>query len=160
MIRQARTSDASQVCVIYNHYVAATHVTFEEQPVDTASMAGRIGAVLQGLPWLVWEENGEILGYAYATRWRERSAYATSVESTVYLHPDATRRGRGTRLYSALIEELRVRQLHTVIGGIALPNAASMALHQKLGFEKIAHFREVGRKLGRWIDVGYWQLLL
>jgi phosphinothricin acetyltransferase len=82
------------------------------------------------------------------------------VESTIYLRPDAAGRGLGTKLYSSLLAELRDRQLHVAIGGIALPNAASVALHEKLGFEKVAHFRQVGNKFDRWVDVGYWQLIL
>jgi phosphinothricin acetyltransferase len=78
----------------------------------------------------------------------------------VYLHPASVGKGIGSRLYDALLTELRGRQIHTVIGGIALPNKASVALHERFGFEKIAHFKEVGRKFGEWIDVGYWQLIL
>jgi len=101
-----------------------------------------------------------LLGYCYASKWKGRCAYRYSVESTVYLSPDATGKGIGSKLYGTLLAELRQRQFHTVIGGIALPNPASVALHEKLGFEKVAQFRQVGNKFGRWIDVGYWQLLL
>jgi L-amino acid N-acyltransferase YncA len=160
MIRTATTEDAAQVCAIYNHYVAHTHVTFEEQPVAADTMAQRIRGILPRLPWLVWAESGEVLGYSYAGTWKERSAYRYSVESTIYLRPDATGRRIGSRLYEALIAELRARRIHAVIGGISLPNAASVALHEKLGFEGIGEFREVGWKFGRWIGVGYWQLLL
>ena len=123
-------------------------------------MAERIEAILPALPWLVSEERHEISGYAYAARWKERASYRHSVESTIYLRPDAMGRGVGTQLYTTLLEALRGRALHTVIGGIALPNEASVALHEKLGFVKIAQFHEVGRKFGRWIDVGYWQRML
>lgn len=102
----------------------------------------------------------QLLGYCYASKWKGRCAYRYSVESTVYLSPDATGKGIGSKLYGTLLAELRQRQFHTVIGGIALPNPASVALHEKLGFEKVAQFRQVGNKFGRWIDVGYWQLLL
>ena len=115
---------------------------------------------LRGLSWLVWEEDERVLGFCYASNWKARSAYRHSVESTVYVHPDYLRRGIGLRLYEALLAELRLRGIHAVIGGIALPNAASIGLHERLGFEKVAHFREVGRKFDRWIDVGYWQLCL
>lgn len=157
IIRPALHSDAAQICAIYNPYIEATHVTFEEELVKADTMAERIEAILPVLPWLVWEERHEIIGYAYAARWKERSAYRRSVESTIYLRPDAVRQGVGTRLYTALLEALCGRALHTVIGGIALPNDASVALHEKLGFAKIAQFHEVGRKFDRWIDVGYWQ---
>jgi L-amino acid N-acyltransferase YncA len=101
-----------------------------------------------------------VVGWAYATAWKSRSAYRFSVETTVYVAASHQRRGVGGALYRKLIEDLRARKLHSVVGGIALPNEGSVALHEKLGFRKIAHFAEVGRKLDRWIDVGYWQLIL
>jgi phosphinothricin acetyltransferase len=108
----------------------------------------------------VWEEDGAIAGYAYATEWKERSAYRFSVESTVYVAPGLAGRGIGTRLYEALLAELQRRKVHCVIGGISLPNDASVALHERLGFVKIGHFKEVGWKFDRWVDVGYWELVL
>jgi len=159
-IRPALPSDASQICAIYNPYIAHSHITFEEEPVGADTMAERIEAILPVLPWLVWEQRQEIGGYAYASRWKERASYRHSVESTIYLRRDAMGRGVGTQLYTALLEALRGRGLHAVIGGIALPNEASVALHEKLGFVKSALFHQVGRKFDRWIDVGYWQRLL
>ncbi|HEX7081633.1 MAG TPA: arsinothricin resistance N-acetyltransferase ArsN1 family B [Gammaproteobacteria bacterium] len=158
--RPATPDDAPQICAIYNHYVVSTVVTFEEEPVAAADMAARISRVSETFPWLVAERDGSIEGYAYASQWHTRCAYRLSVESTIYLRPDCGGRGLGSALYRALIDELRSRGLHCVIGGIALPNPASVRLHEKLGFEKVAHFREVGFKLGRWIDVGYWKLIL
>lgn len=160
MIRSATTSDAAGIAKIYNHYVLRSTITFEEQAVSVTEMQQRIDEVLAGLPWLVWEENEVVHGFAYAIKWKGRCAYRYSVESTVYLSEGSTGRGIGSGLYKTLFAELRQHKLHTVIGGIALPNDASVALHEKLGFEKIAHFREVGWKFGRWIDVGYWQLIL
>jgi len=160
MIRPARLADAMQIAAIYNPYIAETVITFEEQEINGEIMAERMRAVLPSLPWLVWEEHDQIVGYAYATGWKQRSAYRHSVESTIYLHPAAMRRGIGTQLYVALLEDLRSRNIHAVVGGIALPNVASTTLHEKLGFNKIGHFREVGRKFDRWVDVGYWELLL
>lgn len=161
-IRAATPADAAPIAAIYNYYVAETVVTFEEAAVSDSEMAGRIRNVTQqaGYPWLVHESGGSIDGYAYAGEWKSRAAYRYSVESTVYLRRDATGRGIGARLYGALIDELRRLEVHSVIGGIALPNAASVALHEKLGFVKIGDFHEVGWKLGRWIDVGYWELIL
>lgn len=159
-IRAATPDDAGAICAIYNHYVAETVVTFEETPVAVAEMARRIAETLDRFPWLVAERDGAVAGYAYASTWKRRAAYRYSVETTVYLQPDATRRGYGYALYARLIEELRRGGLHGAIGGIALPNPASVRLHEKLGFAKIGHFREVGFKLGRWVDVGYWELLL
>jgi L-amino acid N-acyltransferase YncA len=123
-------------------------------------MLQRIRETTQSLPWLVWEEDGRLLGFCYASKWKGRCAYRYSAGSTVYLHPASVGKGIGSQLYEALLTELRGRQIHTVIGGIALPNEASVALHERFGFEKVAHFKEVGRKFDEWIDIGYWQLIL
>jgi len=160
MIRPATSADAAAIAGIYNHYVLNTSVTFEEEALSAAAMAARMSEVLPSLPWLVTVEEGTILGYAYAGKWKTRSAYRHSIEATVYLAQDATGRGLGTPLYRRLIDDLRLRGFHVVIGGVALPNEASVALHAKLGFQKVAHFKEVGWKFGRWIDVGYWELIL
>lgn len=160
MIRPATATDAAPVAAIYNHYIEHTVITFEEEPVSAAAMAERIARTTETYPWLVDEANGEIRGYAYATRWRERCSYRHSTESTVYLAPTQVRRGLGSALYRALLDELRRGDYRCVLGGIALPNPASVALHEKLGFHKVAHLVEVGRKFDRWIDVGYWQLML
>ena len=160
-IRPATALDDAAICAIYNPYVANTAISFEETPVSEEEMAKRIADVgAAGLPWLVLEIDGSIAGYAYATKWRVRPAYRSSVESSIYLDPTFARRGLGRLLYGALLDELRGRELHMVIGGIALPNANSVALHEKLGFRKVAHFSEVGMKFGRWMDVGYWELKL
>jgi len=157
-LRPATALDAAPICAIYNPYVANTSISFEEDPVSEQEMARRIADVgAAGLPWLVLEIDGRIAGYAYATRWRVRPAYRTSVESTIYLDPAFAGRGLGRLLYGALLDELRQRDVHMVIGGIALPNENSVALHEKLGFRKVAHFSEVGMKFGRWTDVGYWE---
>ena len=160
MIRNCTPQDAEAVCEIYNHYVRETVVTFEEIPVTVSDMAQRITEVTARLPWLLWESEAGVLGYAYATPWKVRAAYRHSVESSIYLARDATGRGIGRELYAALIAKLRAQGLHCVIGGAALPNPASVALHEKLGFAKVAEFRQVGFKFGRWIDVAYWELLL
>ena len=160
MIRPASPSDAAAVAAIYNHYVAKTTISFEEEDVTVAEMAQRIADVGAKLPWLVFEQDGAVLGYAYATPWRVRSAYRFSVESTVYVAPGHGGKGIGSALYRSLIGALREGGLQVVIGGIAQPNPASVALHESLGFEKVAHFRRVGRKFEQWIDVGYWELQL
>ena len=161
IIRPARTADAGAICAIYNHYILNTTISFEEEPVSPAEIAQRIANVADAnLPWLVMLENDTLIGYAYATKWRVRAAYRYAVESSVYLDATRTGQGAGRQLYEALIAELRRRDLHLVIGGIAQPNAASVALHERLGFCKVAHFSEVGLKFGKWIDVGYWQLKL
>lgn len=161
LIRPALASDGEAFARVYNPYIAGTVVTFEEEPVTGAEMTRRLEAVLaRGLPWLVAEEEGAVVGYAYGGVWRERSAYRLSTEAAIYLDESRTRKGLGSKLYAALLPQLKERGLHSVIGGIALPNAASVALHERFGFRKVAHFAEVGYKLGKWVDVGYWQLLL
>lgn len=158
-IRACATADAPAIAEIYNHYVRDTVVTFEEIPVSVDAMARRIEDIGARFPWLVWEDDGAVAGYAYASAWKSRSAYRFAVESTIYLTASRHRNGIGTKLYGALLAELKVRGFHTAVGGIALPNPASIALHEKLGFTKIGQFVDVGRKLDRWVDVGYWQLI-
>ena len=146
---------------IYNHYIRETVVTFETDPVTADDMTLRIReAQSDALPWLIAEVDGHVAGYAYASKWKGRCAYRYSVESTVYLDPKYTGRGLGSLLYVALIDAIRELKMHAVIGGISLPNEASVALHEKLGFRKVGTFGEVGHKFDRWIDVGYWQLIL
>lgn len=160
MLRKVRPDDASSISEIYNHYVSQTPITFEEVPIAAEEMRRRMLEVTQTFPWLVCEEEGKLLGYSYATKWRERPAYRFTVEATVYLHPTSVGKGRGSALLDALLNELRKREVHCVIGGIALPNEASVALFEKFGFRQSAFFKEAGYKFGRWIDVGNWQLLL
>src|SRR6476619_913864 len=158
-IRPANESDAASLARIYNHYVAATCVTFETDPVSPKDMADRIVETQNAsLPWLVAEASGEVIGYAYASKWKGRCAYRFSVESTVYLEATKTGKGIGSQLYIELTAAIRALSMHTVIGGIALPNEQSIALHERLGFKKVAHFEQVGYKQDRWVDVGYWQL--
>jgi len=160
VIRPAAPADAPRICEIYNHHVRETVVTFEEQPVASDEMARRIAEVTAGFPWLISEIDGSMVGYAYASSWKRRSAYRFAVESTIYLAAEFFGRGLASGLYRALIVDMRSRGLHCAIGGIALPNPASITLHEKLGFVHIGHFREVGWKFGRWVDVGYWELVL
>lgn len=159
-IRPASVADAAAICKIYNPYILDTFISFETEPVTPEQMAHRIVDITTHFPWLVCVEDGQILGYAYATKWRARAAYQHAVESSVYLSSAAAGKGLGSALYRALIAELEKLPVHVVIGGVALPNAASVALHEKMGFEKVAHFAQVGKKFDRWIDVGYWQRVL
>lgn len=158
-VRAAHAADAEALAAIYNHYVANTIVTFEEEAVTAHQMAQRL-AETAPLPWLVAESNSKLAGYACASKWKGRCAYRYSVESSVYLDRALTGRGIGSLLYEALIDALRAQGLHTIISGIALPNDASIRLHDKFGFRKIGHFEQVGYKFGRWIDVAYFQLSL
>jgi phosphinothricin acetyltransferase len=160
-IRPALETDAIAIARIYNHYIANTVITFETEAVTADDLAARVAETVgAGLPWLVAEDDGGLIGYAYASKWKGRCAYRYAVESTIYLDPAKTGNGAGSRLYTALIDAIRACSMHAVIGGISLPNEGSIRLHERLGFEKVGHFAEVGYKQDRWVDVGYWQLML
>lgn len=160
MIREVRISDAAPICDIYNEYIRTTTATFEVTAVSTEEMVRRIETITADYPWLVCEDKGVVVGYTYARKWRERASYRRTIETGTYLDGKFTGKGFGTLLKRALLDELKVRGFHAVISGIALPNPASVALCEKFGFDKVAHFKEVGYKFDRWIDVGYWQLIL
>jgi L-amino acid N-acyltransferase YncA len=160
MIRSATSDDAAAICAIYNHYVLKTPVTFEEEEISVSAMTERIREITASFPWLVFERAGAVIGYAYAGRWKVRSAFRHTVETTVYLQKDCGGGGFGSQLYRRLIDDLKPLKMHSLIGGIALPNPASVALHEKFGFRKVGHFNQVGWKFGQWIDVGYWELIL
>ncbi len=160
MLRTIKIQDAREISEIYNYYILNSVITFEESPVSIEEMGQRIASITSELPWLVYEHDGQIAGYAYASKWKTRSAYRHSAETTVYLKHGQSGKGVGTLLYAELINRLGNMGFHALIGGIALPNDASVALHQKFGFEKAAHFKEVGFKFNQWIDVGYWELLV
>lgn len=156
-----KSADAEAVAGIYNHYVTETIITFEEEAVSSAEIYQRLQDVQSSsLPWLVAEQAGEVVGYAYGSQWKGRCAFRFSMEVTVYVSPGRLGYGIGSRLYSQLLPALRERGIHVAIAGIALPNKGSRTLHEKFGFTKVAHFKEVGFKFNRWIDVGYWQLIL
>ena len=159
MIRTVLDKDVTSIAEIYNYYISETVVTFETETISPKNILDRIAKIQSDdLPWLVAQDNsGKVIGYAYASKWRERFAYRFSVEVTVYLSPNSSGNGVGTQLYEALFSELNERSIHSVIGGITLPNQASIALHEKFGLEKVAHFKEVGFKFEQWLDVGYWQ---
>ncbi|WOI38950.1 arsinothricin resistance N-acetyltransferase ArsN1 family B [Alteromonas sp. CI.11.F.A3] len=161
IIRDAVLEDSPKIAEIYNFYVANTCITFEETEVSSEEMSKRLRKVSEStLPWIVAVEDEAVIGYAYATKWKERTAYRFSVESTIYLSNEAQGKGLGTELYEVLLDKLKLLGINSVIGGITLPNSASVGLHEKLGMKKVAHFPKVGFKFGEWLDVGYWQLSL
>jgi len=165
-IRPARFDDSVAIADIYNWYIENTTITFEEERVSSGDMAQRIAVTDDTRPWFVLEEDDaeakgtRLLGFACAVRWKDRSAYRFSRETSIYLLPDSSGAGHGRLLYEYLIEALRKTEVHTLIAGIALPNDASIALHEKLGFRKCGEFEEVGKKFGNYLNVGYWQLTL
>ncbi|MGX9419058.1 arsinothricin resistance N-acetyltransferase ArsN1 family B [Vibrio sp. WJH972] len=161
IIREVTVLDAERIAEIYNYYIASTTISFEEAPISAQDMMQRIETITaSGFPWIVALVDNEIVGYAYANHWKMRSAYRYSVESSVYLVHDSTGSGVGRALYGELLTQLRTRGFSTAIGGIALPNPASIGLHESLGFKKVGEFSNVGVKFGEKKSVGYWQLEL
>lgn len=157
-IRSATPADAAAIAAIYAWYVGHSTATFEIEPVPAGEIARRIATVLAAHDWLVLERGREILGYAYAARFRERAAYAHATESTIYLRRGLEGKGLGRALYAELVRRTFARGYRHMVGAIALPNEPSVRLHERLGFRKAGHLYRIGYKLGRWIDVGTWQL--
>ena len=158
-IRPAREADAPAIAAIYAPYVLTTAISFETAPPTTTEMAARMTAS-PAHPWLVAERDEDVVGYAYAGAHRARAAYRWSVDTTVYVRQGLHRAGVGSRLYRALLDALRRQGFRSAFAGIALPNEASIGLHQALGFQPIGVYRNVGFKLDRWVDVGWWALEL
>lgn len=158
MIRAVTLNDAKQLAAIYNHYVLNTVVTFDDVPFSEEEFRHKIAGIVSNYPFFVFEEGAKILGYAYANKWREKPAYRHTVESTVYVHHEAQGQQIGYKLYAQLLNYLKAQECHVVVGGLTLPNEASVKLHEKFGFKQVAHFKEVGLKFNRWLDVGFWQL--
>jgi phosphinothricin acetyltransferase len=157
-VRFAHPDDARGIVELYNHYVLATAITFEEQALEESALATRLRDIQSaGLPYLVAEIDDQLVGFAYASRWNARSAYRYSAESTVYVAHDCHAKRVGSTLYEVLLGRLKELGYHTVLAGIGHPNEASVRLHERFGFVKTALFREVGFKFGQWHDVGYWQ---
>jgi len=159
-IRAARPDDAAAIAGIYAPYVETGTVSFEIEPPDSRAMRNRMNASEGLYPWLVvtnGDEEGGVLGYAYATRFRDRPAYKYIVETSVYLASGTQGQGNGRQLYEALVATLRAQGFTHAIGAIALPNDHSIRLHESVGFRRTGVLREVGYKQGRWIDVGFWQ---
>lgn len=159
-IRTAALEDAAEIAEIYNYYIANSHATFETEPIYRGEMENRMSDGFgKNYPFLVCEDEGRIVGYAYGRMFRPRRAYLHSIEISVYIKNEFGGKGIGTLLYQKLFPEILERDFHAVIAGISLPNEASIRLHEKFGMEKVAHFREVGYKFDRWIDVAYWERL-
>jgi phosphinothricin acetyltransferase len=159
-IRTVQPGDAYAIAEIYRPIVETTTISFEEVAPGEREIAQRIVHVTQGYPWLVAEGDGRLAGYAYASRHRERAAYRYSVDVSVYVAAGARRSGIASKLYAALFADLEQRGFHRAFAGVALPNDASIALHERFGFEPVGVYREVGWKFGRWLDVAWWQKAL
>jgi len=160
MIRYVEPKDAREIVDIYNFYINNTEITFEEHPLSVDEMEKRIRDVTAKYPWLVIEEDGNILGYAYSSKYRERSAYRYTAELTIYMKNGEEGKGLGAELMRRVIEETRNRGIHALISAIAIPNERSVAIHEKFEFEKVGQLKDVGFKFDHWIDVGYWELVL
>ena len=155
-IRVARTTDAAPILEIYSPYIINTSFTFETEVPSIEIFAQRINSYLENWPWLVYEIDGTIAGYAYGTRHRERVAYQWCVETSVYIHDNFQKTGIGTALYEAMFKILQHQGFRNAYAGINLPNDKSVTFHEKCGFKWFAEYRNVGYKLGQWKTVGWW----
>ena len=158
MIRNVQIEDAQELLDIYNYYVLNTVITFDLEALSLDAFKEKITTVSADYPFIVYEENSEILGYAYGSKFRPKPAYNNTVESTVYLKHGAQGKQIGSKLYNELLFLLKQKNVHVVLGVLTLPNEASVKLHEKFGFKEVAHLKEVGLKFGEWQDVGFWQL--
>ena len=157
MIREAKSKDAKAIASIYNHYILNSTISFEENPVNENIIIRRINSSEQN-KWWIYESADELLGYAYSTSWKPRTAYRYTVESSIYLKPNNFRNGIGTALYTKLLESLKKEGFRRVLAGISLPNYSSVLFHENFGFEKVGQLEAVGYKFKKWIDIGYWEL--
>lgn len=156
-IREATPLDSAAICAIYNHYILNSVSTFDTKKQTAKQFAEKIIYIQQNYPFLVLEENNTVVGYAYATQWKDKAAYKHTAETTVYIHPEHHSKKYGLRLYNALLSSLPLYEIVNAIACITLPNEISEKLHQKLGFQKRGTFAKVGYKFEKWIDVTYWQ---
>jgi L-amino acid N-acyltransferase YncA len=159
-MRIATWDDAEQVLEIYAPFCVATPVSFETEAPSVDEIKRRIATALEFFPWLIAEEGGRVLGYAYGSRHRERAAYRWSADVSVYVREDSREKGVGRALYTSLFAILRLQGIHNILGGITLPNPASVALHEAMGLRPIGVYKSIGYKCGEWHDVGWWQLAL
>lgn len=157
ILRLATESDAAGILAVYAPYVRDTAISFELEPPDLAEMRARIAKTTVRHPWLVCELDGAIAGYAYASRFHPRAAFAWTVETSVYVAPTAHRRGVARGLYTALFALLHAQGICTAIAAISLPNPPSVGLHEGMGFHAARLHEGVGFKHGAWHGVGYWQ---
>jgi phosphinothricin acetyltransferase len=159
-IRLARPTDADGILTIYSPYIANTSLTFETDIPSGNEFANRISSYIENWPWIICVVDGQIAGYAYASRYRERVAYQWSVECSVYVHDDHQRSGIARALYTALFSILKKQGYRNVYAVINLPNERSVAFHENMGFQWFATYENVGYKLGQWKNVGWWRLII
>ncbi len=160
MIRKVRLTDCKAIADIYNDYIVNSTATFETEPVSKNEMERRISNIMARYPYLVYEINGEIVGYCYAHAWKERAAYRKTLETTVYVSAKCWGKGIGKQLMVNLIEECRQQDYSALIACITAENDKSRAFHLKFGFKQVSLFEKVGVKFGRTLDVVDYELLL
>jgi len=160
MIRKVETQDVKAITDIYNQYIAETDITFETEQLDENTISKWINSISVICPYLVYLEDDRLLGYCYAHPWKERAAYSKSYETTIYISPESKGKGIGTKLMKRLLSDCRQHGIHALIACITAGNEASIRLHEKLGFCKVSHFRQVGMKFDKWLDVVDYELIL
>lgn len=160
MLRHFTKDDIAALLDIYNYYVTNTVATFDIKPLKLQTFEKKLNDINSKYPFLIFEEEKQILGFAYASKFRPKPAYKFTVEATVYVKHTAHGKHIGSQLYKALIHELKQTDTHTILGVLTLPNEASIKLHQKFGFEEVAHLKELGYKFGAWHNVAIYQLRL
>ena len=159
MLRPVSQHDAKAIATIYNYYVRHSIATLDELPMSEHESAQVINEQPANLPWIVYQQSNQVLGYAYARQWNLRSGYKLTLETTVYVKHNHLGMGIGKALYKDLILKLKQSGVKVIIAGISLPNKHSVTFHELFGFKKVAHFKQVGYKFEQWIDVGYWELI-
>ena len=159
-IRNVRLEDRDIITEIYNYYVENTIITFDEELYTPEDMAHKIETIIGEYPFIVLEEEGSVIGYAYGSRYRPKNAYRFTVEVTIYLKSVLTGRGYGSMVFERLLVLLKEAGYHNCVGVLGLPNPKSQSLHEKFMFKKIGHQSEAGFKFDRWIDVGFWERIL
>jgi phosphinothricin acetyltransferase len=161
IIREVQLSDAYRIAEIYNYYIENTIVTFEETKISEEAMSQKMQNILsKAYPFIVCEEEDQIIGYAYISTWRYHSAYNITLETSIYFDTHFTGKGLGSALYSELIKSAKAINIHSLIGVMSLPNESSRRLHEKMGFRRVGNVKEAGNKLGRLIDVEFWQKII
>lgn len=158
MIRYVNIEDAEQLVNIYNYYIKNTVITFETECIDVTDMKNRIKKKVIDNPWIVYEENNKILGYAYVGEFNSKEAFNKTREVTIYVDKDELGKGIGSKLMYELIERCKEYKFHLLISIITVPNAGSEVLHQKFKFKRVGVLNDAGFKMNKWLDVAYWQL--
>jgi len=157
MIRNVKPEDAAEICRIYNFYIKNSTATFEDSVVTEDDMASRIRKTTSKFPWLIFENDDHLEGFAYATEWKPRAAYKLTTETTVYIDHESTEKGIGKKLYAELLKIIKSYGFRNAIGSIALPNEKSICLHEHLGFKKAGIIEKAGIKFGQEVDIELWQ---